>query len=570
MSEYANTGNVAGYCAPIILLTLLIALILLVQSQESADAQALGLQVQMRYDLFESKKAGESPSGEGHLSTNYNLSMRGPIAPFSALVSDITLGTSSSNDQFGSQNNRNLGISLFYRQRSYTLVGRVNRNDYRSESLGQSGASIGNSSNYNVSLLLSEPAYPVLNLQYSQNVSGSSFGGSVSGYSANTWLLGSYYDLSPLRFTFDQSKQTSEYSGSAGNTQNTRRSSILLNQTLLQGLTLFGELSSYATDNERIGTNYSVDTNRQVLRLQATPTSAVTASLEYSDQASSQRAVGSTSQSGQNALSLNVRGQVLPGLSADYTDQRQKLSITNVLGDMIFVDANNRNLGMSARLSDRTTLNGSLSKSDYLSAGSSSSQSSLQFSVQSQLSRTADLSFDYGRNKSITGSDSNFRGSFAGISFRTRTAGGMSMGASYRRSQIDSSTANADPTSQTTDALDFDALWMPNYQLSLNVRLSYQANNGSNISETLSPALGVRWQIAPATSLSLNYNYQSDKQWDWIQWGFIGQRRRGSVLRLSHAFQDRSSLEFYYDFHGGNTGLVEWQRHIALYYATYL
>jgi len=70
--------------------------------------------------------------------------------------------------------------------------------------------------------------------------------------------------------------------------------------------------------------------------------------------------------------------------------------------------------------------------------------------------------------------------------------------------------------------------------------------------------------------LSLNYNYQSDKQWDWIQWGFIGQRRRGSVLRLSHAFQDRSSLEFYYDFHGGNTGLVEWQRHIALYYATYL
>jgi hypothetical protein len=571
MSEYANTADVAGYWAPIILLTLLIALILLVQSRQSADAQSLGLQVQMRYDVFESREVGESPNGDGHLSTNYNLLMRGPVAPFSALVSDVTLGTSSTADQFGSQDNRSLGINLYYRQPSYTLISRINRNDYRSESLGQDGASIGNSSNHNVGLLLSEPAYPVLNLQYSRIASGSSFGDSESRYAANTWLLGSYYDLSPFRFTFDQSKQTSVYSGSPGNTQTTRRSSVLLNQTLLQGLTLVGELSNYATDNERVGARSSLDTKRQVLRLQAIPTSAVAASLEYSDQSSRLGAVAASNHSGENALSFNVRAQVLPGLSADFTGQRQRLSVTDGLGGIIFVNSANRNLGVSARLNDRSILNGSISRSDYAGAGGSgSSQSSFQVSVQSRLSRTADLSLDYGRNKSMIGLDGSFSGTFAGVSLRTRTSGGMSMGASYRRSQTDSSTADASPISQTTDAVDFDALWMPTYQLSLNLRLSYQANNGSSISETLSPALGVRWQIAPSTNLSLNYNYQSDKQWDWIKWEFIGQRRRGSVLRLSHAFPDRSSLEFYYDFHGGNTGLIEWQRHIALYYSAYL
>ncbi len=571
MSEYANTANIGGYGAPMILLTLLIALVLLAQSHECTGAQTLGLQVQMRYDFFENKKAGESPNGDGHLSTNYSLAMRGPVMPFSALISDVTLGTSSTNDQFGSQDNRSLGINLYYRQPSYTLMGRVNRNDYQSETLGQGGTSIGNSSNYNLSMLISQPAYPVLNLQYSRNVSGSSFGDSASSYASNTWLLGSYYDLMPLRFTFDQSRQTSAYSGSSGNTQMTRRSSVFLNQTLLQGLTLFGELSNYATDNERAEGNSRMDTKRQVLRLQATPTRAIAASLEYSDQSSHQGAAAVNSNSGDNALSLNVRAQVLPGLSADYTDRRQETSITDALGRVISFDSNNRNLGVSARLSDQSVLNASLSRSDYAGALSSgSSQNSLQVSLQSALSRAADISLDYGRNKSTIGSDGGFSGSFAGISFRTRTAGGMSMGASYRRSQTDSFSADASPVSQTTDAVDVDALWMPNYQLSLNLRLSYQVSNGSSISETLSPALGVRWQIDPASNLSLNYNFQSDKQWDWINWQFVGQRRRGSVLRLSHSFLDRSSLELYYDFHSGNTGLIDWQRHFALYYARYL
>lgn len=571
MSEYANTANVAGYYERNILGALLIALILIAQLHEGAEAQLPGVQVQMRYDFFESKKTGESPSGDGHLSTNYNLSMRRPVAPFSSLVSDVTLGTSSTADLSGNQDNRSMGINLYYRQPSYTLIGRVNHNNYRSELLGQRGTSIGNSSNYNVSMLLSQPAYPVLNLQFSRNVSDSSFGGSASRYAANTWLLGSYYDLSPLRFTFDRSRQTSVYSGSAGNTQTTQRSSVFLNQTLLQGLTLFGELSNYAADNERFGSSYSLNTKRQALRLQAIPTSAVAASLEYSDRSSRQEAVGGSSRSGENALSFNVRAQVLPGLSADYTDQRQRLSITGGLAGTVFVNAANRNLGVSARLSDRSILNGSASKSDYVGAGGiGSSQSSLQVSLQSRLSPTADLSLDYGRNKSMIGLDSSYSGSSGGIALRTRTAGGMSMGASYRRSQINTSTANASPTSQTTDAVDLDALWMPTYQLSLNLRLSYQANNGSSISERLSPAVGVRWQIDPVTNLSLNYNYQSDRQWDWVNWETIGQRRRASVLRLSHGFSNGSSLELYYDFHGGNTGLIEWQRHVALYYTTSL
>lgn len=531
----------------------------------SAEAMPIDVQTQVRYDFLSVKDRDVEARGSGFLSTNYSIAFRRPIIPSSTLMSNLTLNSSETSDRIGRQSNKNWEFNVFSNQSKYTLIGRVSSNYTASRSGLEPWT--GKTTNYNTSLFLNEAAWPKVNVQYLRNTTASSFRGSLNDYTTNTWLMSSYYDLAPFRFAYDGTRQTLDFPGATSSGFQTRRSSIIFNHALFQGLTLSGEIARDLTQNEYPGGRLSTTTGRQAFRMSMTPTPAIVASVDYS--------LGSNEQTGSigslgtktRTLGFNMRSQIMPGLAMDFLQQRQSQGGDQYAG----TTSTNRSLGLSAQLDRSTFFSASALHADYASgANEGNATDTLQFGLQTSLTQKTDLNMSYGQNKSIIPGQSKYRGTTAGISIRERTSDKVSIGGAYRWNKTTTLLPGGNSLDLTNHAIDADLLWLPTSDLGLNLRLSYQANNGSTISELLTPSMNVRWQIAPSSNLTLNYTSVRNDQWDWSAWSLTGERSRGLSFRLTHSFSDNSSVDVVYDFHGSNIGQREWEKQLRAYFTARL
>lgn len=526
-------------------------------------AGRIGVQAQMQYDLLQAKhnnKGVTHITQDGRLSTNYNLIMRRPFLPTSSLMSELAINTTNNNDANMTSSARNWMLNLYSNAPKYQMIGRVNHSTYGTSTA--QGFSSSTTTDYNAGLFLREPSYPVLNLQFLRNVIG---GNNVS----TTWLTSSYYDYAPFRFSYDRTHQT--FGASANQTRN-QRAAVKMDHTLMPGLVMSGELSRFVVDNAYPTAITSTSTNRRTLRLSATPTRSLVADLNWTTQSEGGRTT--LSDGGNNAqtprhnnnrsVSLNLRSEIMPGVSLDYSDQKQSQT-GSLFGNSGGSDSRNRSVSLSARLNDATAFSATALRlnTNSLDGRNVTSQDAIQSALQTSLSRTTDLSLDYGRNKSPDGQDGSFNSSFMGVSIRDRTSPKMSLGATYRRTNVSSRIAGGASLDQIGDIVDVDMLWQPTYDMGVNLRLSYQNNRGSSPTRSISPSANLRWQLDSDTNLTANYTFRKNRQFDPTA-VLLGQDTRGLSMRLAHNFVNGSYVDLAYDFLGGNVGDLEWSKQLRM------
>jgi len=503
---------------------------------------------------------------DGRFSADYALVLRRPLLPTSTLVSDLSFNFSGNGDANASRSTRGWTLNMYSDQSKYTLTGRVSHNDYGA-SAGLLSSSTGFWSDYNLGLLLLQPAYPVVNLQFSRNISGTSFSGSGGNYTSSNWLMSSYYDMAPFRFSYDRTQQELGYSGQPGTQINGQNSAVTLNHTLFSGLTLSGELSRSVNTITHPSADTSTNTNRRDIRLSATPTRSIVADIDFTSQSDEQLTGTSAWTNDNNAISWNIRSELLPGLSLDYEDQRQTQAGSAFVGTNANTSRNS-NLSLVARLSEDTAFNISTTHTSFGvgAIDSNTSQNSLQSALQTSLTKTTDLGLNYGRSSQ----GDTYNSSFAGVSIRDRTSTRVSIGATYRRTAVSSRPLAGNSINQNGDTVDMDLLWQPRYDMGVNLRLSYQNYNGSDASRTISPSANLRWSLDSSTNLNASYTLQSIRQFDATNPLTFGQDSKGLSLRLTHSFTSGSNLDLSYDFLGYKFGAFEFQRQARLSYTVNL
>lgn len=540
-----------------------LALTVSVQQVGPVWAGPISVQTQVEYDLTQTKYTGLSAISDGRFSNNYNLLLRRPFLPTSSLITELSVNTTENGDANTTQSTRNWTLNMYANQPKYMLVGRIIRSDYGTSS-DSAGSSTGLSTDYNAGLFLREPAYPVVNIQFLRNVASTSYAGTVGSYSATTWLMSSYYDLAPFRFSYDRTRQLFGYSGSPGVQQTNQTSAIKLDHTLMTGLVLSGELSKTITDVAYSSGTSATNTNRRIVRLTATPTRSIVADVDFTSQSNGQDLGGFNRTNNNNSISWDVRSEIFPGLSVDYVDQKQSQTGSAFIGTGGST-SRNRNLSLAARLSDASALSITATRTgtDIASTASGTQQDSLQTALQTSITRTTDFSLNYGRSKSTVGQGDSFNSSFVSASIRDRTSPTLSMGATYRRTNVHSQVLVGSPFDQFGDAVDMDMLWQPNYDIGINLRLSYQNNTGTSANRILSPSANLRWQLDSSTSLTTNYTLQRFRQFDPTV-ALSGQNTNGLSIRMTHNFMNGSYLDLSYDFQGINVADLEWRKQLRV------
>lgn len=559
-----------GICvrAGIRLLPLLVTLVVSLYGRAvPAQPFPLEVQTQLRYDWFSTKFAGQPADSDGHFTTGYNLLFRRPARPFTNFISDLSFNTYESANRGSRQSTRNWIMNVFNRGPNYTLTGRVSKDHYNSSFVGQPLSTIGKSTNYSLGLLLTQPAYPVLNLQYLQQKSDSTYGPFISSYETITRLVGSYYDFAPFRVTYDSSDQRySNSSGFGGGATKTSRSSLQLDRSITNALRFFGEVSRQDTNSRYAGGSSSTDVERRLARLTATPIPAIVTDLEYVTQDYGQNTAFGSNNTRSKSLSLGFRSQVLPELFADYTQQVQTLEGGGRFGVLRSTERS-RTLSLNGALSNNTIGSATWSKLNYHSLPfAETSQDSIQFGAQTVLSARTDLNVDFGTGTADVIGSSSYDSKFANISLRDRSTNQLSTGISYRWSE--SQTKNADLTlyNQRFNAVDANALWTPSYDLGLNFTVGYQSNNGTSPSDSFTASSNIRWQIDTQTNLNVYYSTQRNRQYDFFLNAINGQRSGGLGFRMTHSFLDRSVLDVTYDYRGDNFGGLDWQKQLSVIY----
>ncbi|MHB0935680.1 MAG: hypothetical protein ACYDCO_07430 [Armatimonadota bacterium] len=540
------------------------ALMLVGQTAAQAFLRMFDLNMQFRYDLQEWKNLGEDAQAKGNFTVNYGLLLRRPLLPGSSLLTDLTLATNATNDANGSQANQGLTFNLINNQPSYSLVSRLNYNYYSSNNTGILPSTSSASGNYYAGLLLRQPAFPRVNLQFQRNVSSASASGQRSTSATNTWLMSGQYTWKALRFTYDQTNRSLDGAADSGTT--TRRAAVTMDYPLLSGLNMTGELSRYMID---AGSSTSTQVDRRLLRITATPTRAISANLDYLRQSNVlQNRVG-TNTVDSSSLTLNLRTEVRPGLDMDYSDGVQRQDGTTLTGGTQLT-TRNRRLGISARLTPDTFANASLSRTNYTVESANPNeqqQDSLQMSLQTNLRPTTDLSINLGKDKTDSTQSNRVESTYAGVSLRDRTSSSLSLGAAYR--WMDQQQTSADEPieqiEQITHNVDLDALWQPSFDASINARVSFQSSSTGDY-RFLQPSVNFRWQIDPRTNLSCNYNFSRAEQGASPITVPLDQKNKGISLNGTHVFRSEASLNLSYDFQQSNLGTQEWQRRVQMSY----
>lgn len=547
-----------------------VAMLCVAGSSAFAVVLPIEIQVQSQYQILEVKPEGDPLESTSSFSTTYNLGLRRQLTPRTKLQSHLTVNSSDYSDQIGEQSSRNIVFNLISQERTYTLTGGVNRSDHRSarSALGTSSFSDGSTTNYNANFVWQESALPVVNLQYRKSTTDVSSGLNNSIYSTGTWLVGSYYEYSPLRFTFDRQAQANDFSGRTTSTHSeTVRSRMGVNfeQELLDGLNLTADLSRdvNTTDNGTFGTRLNGTSSS--VRLTATPTRSILLSADKSFYSSRFTGRLLEQDNDSETTSLSMRSEILPGLS---------FAINRFVNDQTsdLVKSNNKNLS--------ATLGAALTRDTFATLGWSKStfnttpgdiftkQQNSYISLRTPIGFDTDMNLDFGLTESVSGTQTSYDGKYASVHVRNRSKSDMSLGLGYRWNLLDLTGGTGGKL--TTQSLDFDIAWTPASTLGINARANYYFTSGNTISEYLSPTVDIRWEPSSQSNLVLRYNFNRSNQWDPLLAEVLGQSAKGISARFSYRLSRRSSFDITYDYQASGSGGIDFQRAIRAYFRTRL
>ncbi|MBI2842967.1 MAG: hypothetical protein HYX78_06160 [Armatimonadetes bacterium] len=549
--------------------TLMIAIAGLMTLAIAPTARALEIQAQTNYQLFEVKPEGQPIQSSSSIRTTYNLGFRGPLTPYSNLQSFFTMNSSDYTDRIGEQSIRNVVFNLISRESTHTLTGSIDRSDNHSatSAFGVPTVSKGQTTNYNVNLVWSEQALPVVNLQYRQSSNSVTSGINTSNYSTGTWLTGAYYEYSPLRFTFDRQQQSYEFSGRTTSRSETIRSRFGVNfeQRLLSGLNFTADFSKDSNETSATGFGTSFGGTSSVFRLTATPTRSVVLTADRSLYKSHQSTRLLSSETDSVGTTLSLRSEILPGLS---------LGITSFANDQTagLVKSKNKNLSASlgAVLTRDTTATLGWNKSsfDTMPQDFTTSQHNTYLSLRTPLAIDTDLNIDFGLSDSQTGVGTGFSGKSAGFIIRNMSLKEMSLGFGYHWNVLDQ--RGSQLGEKRSQSIDFDIDWLPSSTLGIDARVGYYVTGGTSISEYISPTIDIRWQPSTQSNLTLRYDFNRSRLWDPLQADILGQSAKGLSARFSYRINQRSSFDITYDYQAATASGFDFQRALRLYFRTKL
>lgn len=540
-------------------------LLLLQVAAGDAAPRLFGIDMQATYNFWEQKDQGRPIDSRSYLTTSYGLSFRRPLSSSMNVVSDLSVNTTAVDDFDNRRNTQGVLFNLYSNKPTYTLTSRYNYNNYRYYYDGplNSFSSNSASTSFIAGMLLRNPAYPLVNLQYQRTAVDSGPSGLSTTRTSDTTLVSGRYNLKPLQFTYDRTQRSTGGDVSPVDSI-TQRGAVTLTHPLFSGLEINGELSKYLVDGSGIT---QTDMNSRSLRLTATPTRALSANLDYRLQSNTLQYLSGKSNYDTKTFTFNARSEIFPGCALDYTEQRQDYSgrtYTSLLNKTL---TNNRRLDFSMRLNGGTVLSSGIYRLHYDIASptqSSQTEDNVQIGLQTPLTPVMDLNLDLGRFRLTQSTLDENRQTFGGIGIRSRGSEKSSYGISYRRSSTDSALSGTTRWNQRTDSWNFDALLQPRLPVSMNLRLNYLNNIGTNPYTNIEPGINFRWKVTPRTNLTIDYGYLQSDQWDPLTEATLSQKNRLLSMNMLHWFHDGSSLNLIYYYNRMNFGDIEWRRQLQL------
>jgi len=485
--------------------------ILLLLCPFPARAQHVTLFTEMDY-LFEDQRFRDPDhriTTSGFL-PRVNLSLTGRVHPDSHLYLDFAGGLAEDTFSLSHQRTNDMHLVLRQDEPRYRASLRFGSSGIASStgSLDLNASQLtANTKTAGVTLVLREPAWPVLNLQYARYTSDTGLGGANAHSEAADSRVAATYDLTPLRFQFDDSRRTGGSPGSNRFELNTRRFNVSLDTALLPKLSLFGDVQLAHSDTRSgaaaaTGNDYRIGSLR--LSTELTPKVAVDAQT-YSQFTSFFPQTGSQDFSSRGS-SLAMRSEVLPGLQLDLSRNAIRSAFAGRETDATSTEAD-----LLAGISGRNSLAISFMPSHAIfSDAPAVAQHAYRVSWTSQLDSQADFIASLERFTN-SGIDFGSRTATKYAAWRYRPDLQTTLGLGLEWNTV-STTGSAGPTAQDARSLNADFSWLPTSDLTLGVHLSITRQTGTSSTRAKLPGFDIRWQPDSRSEFLLSWRLQSAVQ----------------------------------------------------------
>jgi hypothetical protein len=174
-----------------------------------------------------------------------------------------------------------------------------------------------------------------------------------------------------------------------------------------------------------------------------------------------------------------------------------------------------------------------------------------------------DLFAEY-RMASQSSQESSYDLTTSGLGVRGYVSPMLSLGASVHQEQRDS-LRGGKLDRALSRFLTLDASWLPSDLWNLSMGVSIARTTDSQQSLSISPHFDARWDVDPATTLTLQYRLLRTDQED----GVLASSTTGALLtgRLIRRLPNEGILEVSYDFNRATSSVFAWERVLELRYS---
>jgi hypothetical protein len=536
-----------------------IALLWLLLMAWPAQAQQLTLTTEVDYLLVE--QGFRDP--EEHVATSgffpkVNLAIAGRLFPTSRLFLDLSGGLTQ--DTFGASDQSTNDVRVVLRTEAprYRLALRHGRSSHSSSTQDLGLGTVGlttDSRQTDVTLLLRQPSWPTLNLQYARYTSDSSLGGPASHSESTDSRIGLAYDLAPLHFRFDQNHRAGGTEGSERFAFDGRRAAVSLDTALFPKLNLYGDLQLYHSevssgDSAATGTDFQVGSLR--LSTELTPKVALDGQL-FSQV--TRRFPESNTLSARGA-SVSMRSEVVPNVQLNLTGN---LLHSEFAGRS--TDSTNASLELLARVDPRNSLAFTYSPNHAsFSDAPGVDQTACRLSWTSLLTSRLELtaSFDHFDD---TSADFSGRTDSRYLALRYRPDLQTTLGLSLLSDRASTSGPGGE-ISQEARSVTAEFSWLPTGSVSLGCHLGLSRFQGEAETQVTAPAFDLRWQPDSRSDLSVSWRMQTEVQRELdltTRLGFTA-----LATRFSRRLSRGANVNFSYDVVEFEHGPFAYERRLAV------
>jgi hypothetical protein len=526
-----------------------------------AQAQQITLSTQVDYLLVDQRfrDPDERKTTSGFL-PRLNLSLNGRLLPGSRLYLDVTGGLSRDSFGLGQQSTEDAHVVLRGESPYYQLSLRHGRSHFDTSSVGLDLTPVGltsDSQETGLTLILRQPAWPVLNLQYARFSSDTGLGDTTSRTDSTLSRVVANYDLAPLRFRFDDNRRTSDAQGGSSYESDARRFGVSVDSAVLPKLNFYGDLQFAHADTSSGGVPRSGENSRigQVrVSTELTPKVAVDAELHAT---ATNPLIGTTFGAlSSRGSAVTMRSEVMPGVQLNFTrnmdhaDYRGGAAETSSLYGDLLARVDVRNSLALQYAPTRTSFSG------Y----PPTDQKVLRLSWASQLDSRTDLTASVDRfTDTGAGFENRTDGKYLAVRYRPdlQTTLGLGLFANTSRNRD----AGAE-TSQDTRSLEAEFSWLPTSDLSLGLHLNLSRLSGPTQMHSRVPAFDLRWQPDSQTDLSVSWRLQDEVQRALDSTSRLGFSALSGQFRRQ--LSRRSSLYVNYDVVTYDQGPLAYERRLGV------